>query len=112
MKIKDSLKLPEGTKFYQVSEEVWFQTGPDDADRDFTNFQDFTTLVEAVNAVLKSDTTNRLYIDLMECSKGGAHGLPVFAGSKHMMEDGTTNGWRFSNFDAMGVERPSSKVTL
>jgi hypothetical protein len=113
MKINDTRTLPAGTHYYEVSEEVWYQTGPDDADRDFTNFVDFDNLLEAVAYTLTAETErrgNRLYIDLMvKTENGGAHGLPVWAGYKsQLMKDGATseNGWRFSNFNAMGVTRP------
>ena len=110
MRIKDPMSLPVGTHYYEVSEEIWFMTGEDDADRDFINFEHFETLAEAVVAVLISHTSNRLYIDLMERTAGGAHGLPVFAGYRSQMMKCSTadewDGWRFSNFAAMGETAP------
>jgi hypothetical protein len=97
MKINDAMKLPEGTNYYEVSEEVWYQTGPDDADRDFDNFQTFDNFAEAIAAVLKSNTHNRLYIDLMvrtnKDGRFGAYGLPVWSGSRLMMLDCKPTGW-------------------
>ncbi len=115
MKIDNTMSLPAGMKYYEVSEEIWFMTGEDGADRDFINHEAFETLPEAVLAVLKSDTRNRLYIDLMEKNPNGnksAHGLPVWAGYKSQMVKGVPydaeSGWRFTNFDAMGEAAPSN----
>ena len=117
MKINDTRTLPAGTKYYEVSEEVWFQTGPDDADRDFMEFQAYTTLVEAVYDVMTRCTSNRLYIDLMQKNpngNGSAAGLPIFAGSRRQMIESTPydpkSGWRYSNFDAMGEVAPSPET--
>ena len=110
MKINDPMSLPVGTHYFEVSEEVWFMTGEDDADRDFVNFEHYDTLAEAIIAVMASVTSNRLYIDLMERTAGGAHGLPVFAGYHTQMIRNTADqfdGWRFSNFGEMGEPIPS-----
>ena len=111
--ITDYKSLPVGTKFYQVSEEIWYVVGEDEADRDFINNQDFETLAEAVEYAKTVQTErrgNRLYIDLMKRSStaGSAYGLPVFAGyQSELLNIDDDKGWRPSNFTAMGEEIPS-----
>ena len=108
--ITDYKSLPAGTKFYQVSEEIWYVTGQE-ADRDFVNNQDFETLAEAVEYAKTVQTErrgNRLYIDLMQKSENGASGLPVFAGyQSELLNTDDDEGWRPWNFTAMGMEIPS-----
>ena len=67
--------------YYSVSEEVWYQTGPDDADRDFELCGDYLTFADALKAATTLRTTNRIYIDEMHRSGGGAMGQPVWKGS-------------------------------
>lgn len=105
MKIEDLKTLAPKSLYFQVSEEVWYQTGADDADRDWESLLVCETLTEAVVEVLKYRGSNRLYIDLMQTNgNGSAMGSPVFAGWRSQMMDGS--GWRYSNFHEMGMEKP------
>jgi hypothetical protein len=66
--------------YYSVSEEVWFQTGPDDADRDFVDHTDHLTFADALEDARTRKTTNRIYIDEMHRTGTGAWGQPVWKG--------------------------------
>lgn len=89
-------EIPVGVPYYSVTEEVWYRSGPDDADRDFEFIADVATLEEAREVVSKTDTHNRIYIDQMVKDKpDAAGGSVVFAGYKSQFERG--DDWRLDH---------------
>ena len=81
------MSLPIGAQYYRVSE----------VDR----VENFSTLTDAVLAVMHSCTSNLLYIDLMKrIAEDGVDVLSIFAGSQsQMVKDSPYNsnsGWRYS----------------
>jgi hypothetical protein len=85
MRIKDPMTLPIGAQYYRVSEG--------------SRVENFSTLTEAVLAVMHSCSSHLLCIDMMERTVRGIHGVSIFAGSSsQMVEDSPYNsnsGWCF-----------------
>lgn len=86
-------KVPVGSTYYSVSEEVWYRSGPEDADRDFENLLDTLDLDEAIAKIRSYTGRNRLYLDLMtQTNETSAFGKVMFAGYVSQIDE--EGSWR------------------